>query len=908
MIRKMLVPVVLVTGFFTVAGSLPAKTISHEESSTIAAGGIRTVSIRDIRFTEIRYQGSPGSSEFTVSFQKKANGSGDENLENILSDIRLETEVKGGTLVITLRSPTQNHSGVLDRWFNHKSWSTVLEIKGPEAVNLDIAASFSELRTTSTAGSLSLSTDFSTSTAADHEGRVQVRSNFGSFNGENIRGSFDIDSEFSRVSLNMTRLDHDSRASVSFSHSEIGIPKNTGATFRMTRNFGGVTFATSGALSGGEKGALRTLNGGGSEIALDTQFGSIRIHDTAGEYSPPARAVYRQDRFMPLSEGAWWEYAKDDEARTLRVVRVRAENGRSVATLAFDKPEDAPFGSIDVFETEKGLFLSGINRSFFGKNLSGILMNPPVLWLPYRQEDSPSTGGDITGKVRITAYMDTVATPAGRMDNVISYSLEGTDRPPLEVRLVPGVGFISFNGYTLVSFNLSGGEEHAVSTPQAVSKEPRFEKGVVRSVEIHGARMRDVKQIRRKLDITEGNTYSREQIDKAIKELGEDPLIDYASYTIDIEGRLHVTVYEIKPFTKDIDLTASYTRVGGLGLGPTLKITSIIGPISEVHGGAEYHWGTKDWTWEAGASRSFFPSKSLTIGGGYRNDFESSMEWAIPHDDAYLNAFLLGEETANYSHVESAYGYITQNICNFCEGSLRYFEDTYSSAGKETDWSLFNRNRVKEENPPLSAGSAVKISGARLTITHREVHTITDFRSKIEIERTYQKTHHDYPAYTRILGLASWNLQYWYDNLVKFRVAGGYSNQVLPDEKSFRLGGLNTLRGFRSMSIPLQPSGQTPYTTFAGGEKMLLANFDYFWGDELSLIFFGDIGGVWRKGEPVTSSSVKRDLGIGLAFGSDFFSAVEGDEHKSGFRVNWAVPVGNEPHHSHWTVNFVRAY
>ena len=27
-----------------------------------------------------------------------------------------------------------------------------------------------------------------------------------------------------------------------------------------------------------------------------------------------------------------------------------------------------------------------------------------------------------------------------------------------------------------------------------------------------------------------------------------------------------------------------------------------------------------------------------------------------------------------------------------------------------------------------------------------------------------------------------------------------------------------------------------------------------------------------------------------------------------GLRINWAVPVGNEPHISKWTVNFVRAF
>ena len=70
------------------------------------------------------------------------------------------------------------------------------------------------------------------------------------------------------------------------------------------------------------------------------------------------------------------------------------------------------------------------------------------------------------------------------------------------------------------------------------------------------------------------------------------------------------------------------------------------------------------------------------------------------------------------------------------------------------------------------------------------------------------------------------------------------------------------------------------------------------------------------KGEPVDISDIKRNVGIGLRFDDDFFSSKDNshilgrrnDHSIDGFRINWAVPVGNEPHVSHWTVNFVRAY
>ena len=99
---------------------------------------------------------------------------------------------------------------------------------------------------------------------------------------------------------------------------------------------------------------------------------------------------------------------------------------------------------------------------------------------------------------------------------------------------------------------------------------------------------------------------------------------------------------------------------------------------------------------------------------------------------------------------------------------------------------------------------------------------------------------------------------------------------------------------------------------------MALCNVEYFFGDndDVGFIVFADAGGVWMKGEAVDISDIKRDVGIGFRFGDDFFSPGDNtrkfgrktDHVTDGFRINWAVPVGNEPHVSHWTVNFVREF
>ncbi len=347
--------------------------------------------------------------------------------------------------------------------------------------------------------------------------------------------------------------------------------------------------------------------------------------------------------------------------------------------------------------------------------------------------------------------------------------------------------------------------------------------------------------------------------------------------------------------------------MSGLGLGPRGRITSAVAPLSEVNGYARYNWGEEDWSWGAGARRDLFGGR-LGIGGDYRWDYESGMDWAVPETESNLNELLLGYESKNYYHVESSGGYVVYSLNDRIEARADFFDNRYRSVEKVTNWSLFNRGDTKEPNAPLGADQPGRISGLRYSLDLHDQTSSQNFRSRFEVERSFKNGSGTGPLYTRLFVTAAWNMQYWYGDLVKFRLAGGYSPHTLPDQRSFRLGGLNTLRGYAPMSVPVHPAGETPFTIYDGGDRMFLANLDYFYGRDIALIFFGDLGGVWRKGETVDAAGLRRDIGIGLALGGDFFTAGNESDDNAGFRVNWAMPVGPVPHVSRWTVNFVRAY
>ncbi|MFC1650963.1 BamA/TamA family outer membrane protein [Candidatus Latescibacterota bacterium] len=459
----------------------------------------------------------------------------------------------------------------------------------------------------------------------------------------------------------------------------------------------------------------------------------------------------------------------------------------------------------------------------------------------------------------------------------------------------------------------AGQDEEDERKPKPKPK-PVFEEGIVRSVKIRGTRLYDREDIEKKLDISSGKTYTRDEIAGEVKKLSEENrLISSTNYSIDIDGNLTVRIYEIEPYTHDFDLYGSFSRIGGLGIGPKLTINSEIGPLSEISGGGQYHLGNKEWTYNVHAEKHLFDVNRFTIGGTYRRDYESSMDWAIPPHDSHVNAFLLGMETKNYYQVEGATGYISQTLKDIAKVKAEYFEEDFSSVKKHTNVSIFNHSHKKEDNPMLNAASEGKITGMRYSLNLRKGSSFMNCDLNLEMEKTSDSNSGTLPAYTRYMGSIVHNGRLAFNHIIKMRIAGGYSEDVLPDQKSFRLGGVNTLRGYEFGMVPEPLLGTDGFDYQGGGSKMFLANFDYFTGsrgDDMRFVFFGDVGNVWQKGEKVDKKDLKRDLGVGLAFEGDFFRPrrIGSNVFKDAFRINWAVPVGNVSHVSMWTVNFVRAY
>lgn len=874
-------------------GGTALADIAETEEMTIPARGVASVDIRDFAFTDLVYYGERDAVSFDISFECIVKTSDRREFDELTEELNLETEVSGDRLTIRLDHPRQTNRGVLDRIFDRAEWRVRVIITGPSEVDLDIDTDFGSARINDTAGIIRMDSDFTDFTVARHTGPLTGSIDFASLDAESLAGSFDLSANFGGMDIQLAELRGDSRASTSFGSVTIRIPETEGADVYVAKSFAGIDFNTRNSVNV-ESDRHRVIGNGGSRINLSASFGTITVSDYRAVSESSTRRSSVPGLF-PLSGGMQWEFRDGSRSFGIRA-ETSAWLGSNPTVVLIGEGRNAPFQRITLFQTEAGLILTEIDGMFFGRDLSSALFDPPKYWLPY---DTSVTIrdvllGTITVQRRDGNYEYEVTTPGGDRHTIV---------------ISPATGFTRFDAFRVAQAGDTR-RERAESPPPP----PAFERGEVSSIDIRlrGSRLLDRSDITGRLGLRTGRTYSREEIDTAVEALEQDRFIDSAYFRITPEGDLTVTVYGRRILDTDHDLDVSFSRVGGVGLGPRLTLHSLVGPFTEISAGAEYHFANKEWTYDiTGEKRLFDPSHQLIIGGGYRDAYESVLDWAVSRDEASINAFLVGLENKNFFEVKGATAFVGFAVNDAFSIRASYFDDEYSSLKKHTNWSFFNAAHTKADNLPLISSFETRYTGMRYEASARYRDGFTESRVRVEAEQG-DPEHPGIPeSYTRWLGNAEFFWWFQWDNMLRFRAAAGYSNDNLPPQRAFRLGGLNTLRGYEFESVPeLDPqAGQMGF--LFGGNKMLLFNMDYIYGmeNDFGIAFFADAGNAWINDGEYDLNDLRRDVGIGLVFGQvGRWSRYGSETGPDGLRINWATPVGPVPHTSHWTVNFIRSF
>ncbi len=907
---RLLLMVIFTSTWSAASASAETEELTRSERLTLPAGGIESIRFRNLAATTLSYTGVKGTDRFDLDWTLRVKSGDRTEFENFTGRVAVTVDTLNGLATVTLEHPGVSNKGRLIRslFRGDPEWRVELKVTGPADVDLDADAEFSELSVANTAGLLTTTARFTKVAIRDHRGRVESNVSYGEYRCSGLAGSFSLDARFADAKVEVTDLAADSGASVSFGEIDITIPSGTDVNIYGEKSFGSINYRLKGVEKHpGRDDANRTIGRGGPILSLDASFGDITVIETerysASGRTEAAPARMTADTVLPTPSHAWWRYSADGDTLAVRVAGRFGWKGETTAVLSASESPGRPFDTIEVLERQDGLYLVRIGSDFFGRIIPPLEFDDPQLWLPYTDQ-AGATVNDVVGAARITGR-GRMLVSAGTFEDVITYRYTPSGGSHSRtISLAPGTGFLAFDEWKLADFSLE----------RKVAAEPsrRFTEGTIAAINIIGERFMDENDIRRLLGIEPGRTYTAADLDDAVRNLRQNPSIDDVSWDVSERGVLTLIVVEHDLIDVDFDVNTSFNRVGGVGIGPELFFKMRMGPISTLAGGGEYHFANREWTYHALAEKTFGgPDLGFTIGASYRYGYISVMDWAIPDTDASLNELLLGQTTRNYHRVDAATAYLLLgNASNVLRAE--YFNDDYGSLKKHTNWSLFNSGSAKDDNPPLPDEDIGTATGFRYSVEHAYHADRLNSTVMLSYEHTMDQWSDSIPTYRRLFGNAVTAYEVNTRQFVKVRIAGGWAPNDLPGQKSFRLGGLNTLRGFEYESVGGVPGLEQ------GGNRMALLNIEHYIGltDTWGLILFGDAGGVWFEGEEAKIGGIRRDLGLSLAMNADFLSlgraipslrAITQDD-REGLRVNWAVPVGNVTHGSEWTVNFVQGF
>ncbi len=374
-------------------------------------------------------------------------------------------------------------------------------------------------------------------------------------------------------------------------------------------------------------------------------------------------------------------------------------------------------------------------------------------------------------------------------------------------------------------------------------------------------------------------------------ETHEQNLFSYKEWDAESESLVdayhsrHYGPYSTLP-DRHVDESAilSFNRVQGLFIGYAIpkKITGKYAFLS-IHGFGGYGFKEKAWRYEVGADRWLFNKSDYRFELGVKiYDLTDTRDnWLLTSWENSLSAALLHRDYQDFYRRSGYEFHVSQNLSIFFKGTLAFRNDDYTSVERNTNWSLFAKNRVFRDNPAISEGNMRSLYGELYFDNRNNIERPTSgWYAKLGMETSNSKLNSEFSFNQYVLEVRRYQHLGRYER-IDTRVKLATSEGTVPLQKLYQLGGVGTLRGFSYKSLH---GGSNAF----GGDRMLLANieynlspktfgFDFLFFDDLRYILFADAGNVWNRTEVSSNNNwtagfsqlkltdIKSDIGLAIS-------------------------------------------
>ena len=392
------------------------------------------------------------------------------------------------------------------------------------------------------------------------------------------------------------------------------------------------------------------------------------------------------------------------------------------------------------------------------------------------------------------------------------------------------------------------------------------------------------------------HTLGRSKINSMGKKLRENSehFKSVQNWRVQREGGKNIMIVEIEeqPIVQPGGFPIiQFNRVHGLMLGAGGTLATQFTGKEQVFGSISRGFSSKIWNYHAGIEKGFFKRQPLKLGGSFYKLTDVSSNPYLHHGDATLGAAYYGSAFQDYYQRWGSQGWITYAPTEWSYLRLEFTGEQHGNLSKSTDWSYLNRNLIKRGNSRIDRGQLRNLTlvFAFDTRDHRST-SIQDFhtlfsanertrrgwRGQFAVEMTGQRFGGDYDFNFYRFEIARYTPLLKSHNL-NVRIAGDFSDALLPRQRLLHLGGGNTLRGYG-------------FNRFTGDSRLLL-NVEYRFIKETihkapdvvlgwTLSCFLDTGSIWWHGDAPFSdfetftTQLKTSIGVGCSVFIDPFGTL----------------------------------
>ena len=375
----------------------------------------------------------------------------------------------------------------------------------------------------------------------------------------------------------------------------------------------------------------------------------------------------------------------------------------------------------------------------------------------------------------------------------------------------------------------------------------------IERVDISGnVRTRD-KVIRREIPVIEGELYSSSKMKEAnrrVRNLGffeEVQVTDRPGSTVD-QSVVEVAVSERLTGTFSIGL--GYSSVDKLMAQGSISQENFLGRGLSLNLSGSI--GSKSNTYSLAVTDPYFLDTDWTLGGEV---YRSKREFRDYDDERTGGAIRAGHPVSRNSRVFLTYRYEQKEITNLSPAALenRFIADQEGRSTLSSITAQWVRNSTDIfEDPSRGGVTRISLEYAGLGGTEHFLRPIASHR-------------HFFPLF--------WGTVFSIHGEVGYITPTGGDDEVSIGERFF-LGGIRTLRGFKTREVGPIETDTLGNRVYVGGEKMGYFNFEYLFPIYRALglqgVLFYDTGNAWTDDE-------------------EFFSDMR---HSAGAGIRWRSPLG----------------